>query len=145
MKLCSGIAAAALFTILLAASNAAAQKKGGSAATIVLHGKIYTLNSKQPWAEALAIRDDHIVAVGSDGQIAKLQSKNTQVIDAKGRLVLPGFTDCHIHFIDGSFSLGRVNLEGAKDAANIQQRLREYGAAHPGDGWILGRGILTYA
>jgi predicted amidohydrolase YtcJ len=140
MKLCSRIAATVLFTILIAVSNGSAQNKSGTADTIVLHAKIYTLDSKQPWAEALAIRGDRIVLVGSDAEIAKLQSKNTQVIDAKGRLVLPGFTDCHIHFIDGSFSLGRVNLEGAKDAADIQQRLRAHGAAHPGDGWILGRG-----
>src|SRR5262245_20408311 len=140
MKARSRIAVTVLFTILLAVGNAAAQEKDGSADTVILHGKIYTLNPKQPWADALAIRGDHIVAVGSDTEIAKLQTKNTQVIDGKGRLVLPGFTDCHIHFIDGSFSLGRVNLEGAKDAADIQQRLREYRAAHPGDGWILGRG-----
>ena len=140
MKARSRIAASVLFTILLAVGNAAAQKKSDFADTVILHGKIYTLNPQQPWADALAIRGDHIVAVGSDTEIAKLQTKNTQVIDAKGHLVLPGFTDCHIHFIDGSFSLGRVNLEGAKDAADIEQRLREYGAAHPGDGWILGRG-----
>ena len=117
-----------------------AQWKTQPADTIVLHGKIYTLNPKQAWAEALAIRGERIVAVGSDTDIANLQSKDTKVIDAKGHLVLPGFTDCHIHFIDGSFSLGRVNLEDAKDAADLQQRLREYGGKHPGNDWILGRG-----
>jgi predicted amidohydrolase YtcJ len=122
------------------AMAASAQRKTQPADTIVLHGKIYTLNPKQAWAEALAIRGERIVAVGSDTDIAHLQSKDTKVIDAKGHLVLPGFTDCHIHFIDGSFSLGRVNLEDAKDAADIQQRLREYGGRHPGNDWILGRG-----
>jgi len=63
-----------------------------------------------------------------------------KVINAGGKLVLPGFVDCHIHFIDGSFSLGRVNLEGAKDPADIQKRLREYASERPGDDWILGRG-----
>jgi predicted amidohydrolase YtcJ len=124
----------------LTAGVTPAQKKSAYADTVVLHGKIYTVNSKQPWAEALAIRGERVVAVGSNSEIAKLQSKNTQVIDAQGRLVLPGFTDCHIHFIEGSFSLGRVNLEGAKDPEGIQQRLRAYGAAHPGNDWILGRG-----
>ncbi len=80
------------------------------------------------------------MAVGSDTDIVKLRSKDTKVIDAKSHLVLPGFADCHIHFIDGSFSLGRVNLEDSKDAADIQQRLREYGGKHPGSDWILGRG-----
>jgi predicted amidohydrolase YtcJ len=125
---------------LSSAMAASAQRKTQPADTIVLHGKIYTLNPKQAWAEALAIRGERIVAVGSDTDIANLQSKDTKVIDAKGHLVLPGFTDCHIHFIDGSFSLGRVNLEDAKDAADIQQRLREYGGRHPGNDWILGRG-----
>ena len=140
MKFCLRVVATALCTILLALGDASAQKNSASADTVIVNGKIYTLNPQQPWAEALAIRADRIVAVGSDAEIAKLQAKNTQVIDAHGRLVLPGFTDCHIHFIDGAFSLGRVNLEGAKDAADIQQRLREYGAAHPGNSWILGRG-----
>jgi predicted amidohydrolase YtcJ len=122
------------------AMAASAQSKTQPADTIVLHGKIYTLNPKQPWAEALAIRGERIVAVGSDTDIVKLRSKDTKVIDAKSHLVLPGFADCHIHFIDGSFSLGRVNLEDSKDAADIQQRLREYGGKHPGSDWILGRG-----
>jgi predicted amidohydrolase YtcJ len=117
-----------------------AQKKSAYADTVVLHGRIYTLNPKQPWAEALAIRGDRIVAVGSEADISSLQSKDTKIIDARGHVVVPGFTDCHIHFIDGSFSLGHVNLEGAKDIAGIQQRLREYGAQHPGTDWILGRG-----
>src|SRR5215467_8403104 len=132
--------AAAVSAALLAVSNASGQKKDGPADTVILHGKIYTMNSRQPWAEALGIRGDRIIAVGSDQEISKLQSRDTQVIDAKGQMVLPGFTDCHIHFIDGSFSLGRVNLAGAKDAKDVQQRLRQYGQAHPGESWILGRG-----
>jgi len=111
-----------------------------AADTVVLHGRIYTLNSKQPWAQALAIRADKIVAVGDDATIEKFRGPDTKVIDAAGQLVLPGFVDCHIHFMDGALSLGRVNLEGAKDVAEIQQRLREYAAKHAGNDWLLGRG-----
>src|ERR1700675_828543 len=107
---------------------------------VVLHGRIYTLDSKQPWAQAVAIRADKIVAVGDDATIGKFRGPDTKVIDAAGQLVLPGFVDCHIHFMDGSLSLGRVNLEGAKDVAEIQQRLRKYAAKHPGNDWLLGRG-----
>jgi len=107
---------------------------------IVIHGRVYTENPKQAWAQAVAILGDKIVAVGDDAAIEKMHGTGTKVIDAGGRLVLPGFTDCHIHFLDGSLSLGRVNLEGAKDAADIQKRLREYASKHPGDDWILGRG-----
>src|SRR6266478_8216688 len=108
--------------------------------TIVLHGRVYTENTKQQWAQAVAIRGAKIVAVGSDAEIEKMLAAGTKVIDAAGRLVLPGFVDSHIHFMDGSLSLGRVNLEGAKDAPEIQQRLREYASNHSGEGWILGRG-----
>src|ERR1700682_4908597 len=107
---------------------------------IVVHGRVYTEDPKQPWAQAVAIYRGKIVAVGTDPEIERRRGMGTKVINAGGKLVLPGFVDCHIHFIDGSFSLGRVNLEGAKDPADIQKRLRAYASEHPGDDWILGRG-----
>src|SRR2546422_9687383 len=107
---------------------------------IVIHGRVYTEDPRQPWAQAVAIRGAKIVAVGDDTTIEKMHGMGTKVVNAGGKLILPGFTDCHIHFLDGSLSLGRVNLEGAKDASDIQKRLREYAFEHPGDDWILGRG-----
>jgi predicted amidohydrolase YtcJ len=107
---------------------------------IIIHGRVYTENPKQPWARAVAIRGSKIVAVGEDAAIEKRRGMGTKVINAGGKLVLPGFVDCHVHFLEGSFSLSRLNLESAKDAAGIQKRLREYAAENPGDGWILGRG-----
>src|ERR1700730_1281996 len=131
-----------MLTAALALSLTAALASGPipTADTIIARGKVYTGNSAQPWAQAVAIRDGKIIAVGDEQTIFKLRSAATQVIDAAGRLVLPGFVDCHIHFLDGSLSLGRVNLEGAKDASDIQQRLRDYAAKHPGKDWVLGRG-----
>ncbi len=130
----------ALLTLIALVPLTVSAQSASPPDAVLLHGKIYTVNARQPWAEALAIRGGKIVAVGTDAEIEKLQGASTFVIDAEGRLLLPGFTDCHIHFLDGSFSLGRVNLEGAKDVAEIQQRLREYDKSHPGTGWILGRG-----
>ena len=127
--------------LLCAASISGAQGRIVEPADIiVLHGRVYTENPQQPWAQAVAIYRGKIVAVGDDPEIERRRGIGTNVINAGGKLVLPGFVDCHIHFIDGSFSLGRVNLEGAKDPADIQKRLREYAAEHPGDDWILGRG-----
>jgi predicted amidohydrolase YtcJ len=108
--------------------------------TIIARGKVYTGNSEQPWAQAVAIHAGKIIAVGDESTVFKLRYAGTEVIEAGGRLVLPGFVDCHIHFLDGSLSLGRVNLEGAKDASDIQQRLRAYATKHPGNDWVLGRG-----
>jgi len=130
-----------LALVLGAALESGAQSPGTPPAdTMVLHGRVYTENAKQPWAQAVAIRGAKIVAVGSDAEIEKLRGAGTKVIDAAGKLVLPGFVDSHIHFLDGSLSLGRVNLEGAKDTADIQKRLRDYASRHPGKDWILGRG-----
>ena len=107
---------------------------------IVVHGRVYTENAKQPWAQAVAIHAGKIVAVGDDPVIERMRGMGTKVINAGGKLVLPGFTDCHVHFLGGSLGLGRVDLAGAKDVPDIQKRLRGYAAEHPGDGWILGRG-----
>ncbi|HEX3544612.1 MAG TPA: amidohydrolase [Candidatus Acidoferrum sp.] len=129
--------------LLCAAAAVRAQESKdakNSADMVVLHGRIYTLDPKQPWAQALAIRGDKIVEVGDDATVGKFRGAGTKIIDAAGQLVMPGFVDCHIHFMDGSLSLSRVNLEGAKDVAEIQQRLRDYAAQHPGKDWLLGRG-----
>jgi predicted amidohydrolase YtcJ len=108
--------------------------------TIITHARIYTVNPQQPWAEALAIRADKIVAVGSDADIEKFRHPGTKVIDAANQLVLPGFVDCHIHFMEGSISLGEVDLAESKDVPEIQQRLKDYAAKHPGNDWLLGLG-----
>src|SRR6266849_4769737 len=127
-------------TAVLTLAAALARAPIPVADTIIARGRIYTGNSQQPWAEAVAIRAGKIIAVGDESAVFKLRYAGTEVIEAGGHLVLPGFVDCHIHFLDGSLSLGRVNLEGAKDASDIQQRLRDYVAKHPGKDWILGRG-----
>jgi predicted amidohydrolase YtcJ len=135
------------FTVFLAfgiSAAAVAQNlqdvKVQPADTILIHGKIYTVNAKQPWAQAVAVSGEKIVAVGDDAEIEKLRGPGTRVIDADEKLVLPGFVDCHIHFLEGSISLGQANLEGAKNPADIQRILREYAQKRTGDTWILGGG-----
>lgn len=121
--------------------GSAAQDGGDrSADTIVVHAKIYTVNPKQPWAESLAVRKDKIVAVGSGEKISAYRGANTKVIDAQGHLVLPGFRDCHIHFLDGSLSLLQVNLDEARTVEEIQQQVGAYAKAHAELPWVLGRG-----
>jgi len=107
---------------------------------ILLHGRVYTVDAKHSWAQAIAIRDGKIVAVGSDKEMARYRGPATKVLDAKGHLVLPGITDCHVHFLDGSFSLQRINLEDTKNLDEALRRLKEYADAHPKDPWVLGRG-----
>jgi predicted amidohydrolase YtcJ len=128
------------FCLVAFAGTQGAKDAKNAADTVVLHGRIYTLDSKQPWAQALAIRGDKIVAVGDNATIEKFRGPRTKVIDAAGQLVLPGFVDSHSHFFEGSIFLNRVHLDGAKDLAEIRARLTDYANAHPGDGWIVGTG-----
>src|ERR1051326_2025639 len=122
---------------VLATSFTAAQ---APADTVLTHARIYTVDAKHPWAEALAIRDGKILAVGSDKEISSYQGPATKIINAHRRLVLPGFTDCHVHFLDGSFSLRQVNLEDAKDLTEVLREVKAYADSHPKDAWVLGRG-----
>lgn len=132
------ITASLLVVVALSAIGVA--QNAISADTVLLNARIYTVNPRQPWAEALAIRGGNIVAVGTAAQMQKYRGPSTKVIEAGGRMVLPGFTDCHIHFMGGSLSLQRINLEDVKTISGIQQRVKEFAAAHPKDPWILGRG-----
>ena len=98
------------------------------------------MNRAQPWAEAVAIAGGRIAQVGSRGRDRGPARAQTEVIDALGRLVLPGFVDCHVHFMGGSLDLAHVDLDGADTVAEIQNRVKAYAAAHPREPWILGRG-----
>ncbi|MGH9792802.1 MAG: amidohydrolase family protein, partial [Candidatus Acidiferrales bacterium] len=120
---------------------ARSQQAAKSAADLILlNGRIYTVNPEQRWAEALAIRSERIMAVGSNDEVKRAAGATTRYVDLGGRLVLPGLIDSHIHFLSGSHSFSQLDLNDASTPAEIQQRLRDYAAAHPGTGWIIGRG-----
>jgi predicted amidohydrolase YtcJ len=87
---------------------------------IIVHARVYTENPHQPWAQAVAVSTEKIVAIGSDLEIAVYRGAHTQMIDAGGRVVLPGFTDSHIHFLEGSLSLDWPDLNGAGSIAAIE-------------------------
>ena len=98
---------------------------------IVTNAAVYTVNPRQPRAEAVAVRGGTIAAVGSAAEIAALRGAATQVIDAGGRLVLPGLTDTHVHFIGGALGRQRVMLDDAATVAEVQRRVKAYADAHP--------------
>jgi predicted amidohydrolase YtcJ len=126
--------------LLAAAANPAAAESSQPADVILVNARIYTVKRQQAWADAMAVRGDKILAVGDKTKIETYRAKKTKVIDAQGRLVLPGFTDCHIHFMDGSLGLTRVDLNGAETVAEIQKRVKAYADSHPQEPWIQGMG-----
>src|SRR5882762_11743995 len=125
-----------LLLVLCVASFTRGQGRIVEAADIiVVHGRVYTEDPKQPWAQAVAIYHGKIVAVGTDPEIERRRGMGTKVINAGGKLVLPGFVDCHIHFMEGSAKLEWVRLEDAKSLSEIRFKLRSYASERPGDDW----------
>ncbi len=102
-----------------------------------LNGKIYTVNDKQPLAEAVIIEDNKIIFVGSNEEAKKLITNETEVIDLKGRLMLPGFIDDHAHFISGGFYLQGIDLRPAKSTTEFKNTLKEYASSRTGK-WVTG-------
>ena len=92
------------------------------------------------WAQAVACAGGRIVAVGTDDQVMALAGPRTQVIDAGGRLVLPGLIDAHVHFLRYAISRRYVDLHGVVDLAEVRRRVREaVRRAAPGE-WVVGLG-----
>lgn len=105
--------------------------------SVLLGGKVWTGNPRQPEAEAVAIRDGRIVAVGSDREIRPWVDARTNVIQLQGRRVLPGFNDAHVHFFDGGQGLASVDLRDAASPEMFRDRIAAYAATLPEGRWIL--------
>ena len=107
---------------------------------VLLNGRIYTVNPKQPWAQAIACQNGRLVAIGTSEEIHALIGPHTNCIDVEGRLVLPGFIDSHIHFLQYATRRHQLSLFGLDNFAEVQQRLQTAVAqADPGQ-WIMGWG-----
>jgi predicted amidohydrolase YtcJ len=128
------------FVLLALVPHTSPRASRKPAETIVVNGKVYTVNPRQPWAEALALIDGRILAVGSNEEIGRWRGPATKVIDADGHLVLPGFTDSHIHFLEGGLTLVEPDLNDAHTPAAIENLLKNYAESHPGKDWIVGQG-----
>ncbi|MGA8145928.1 MAG: amidohydrolase [Candidatus Acidiferrales bacterium] len=114
-----------------------------SADMVLTNGKIYTGLASEPWATALAIRGETIVALAradADAQVKPWLGPKTRVIDLHGQFAMPGFNDAHAHLAGGAYRKLEVDLSGAQSLEELQQRVRnrlkDYG---PGE-WIVGPG-----
>lgn len=112
---------------------------------VLRNGAIYTVDAARSWAETLAIRDGHIVFVGTDRDAAAQIGPGTRAVDLDGRMVLPGIQDVHIHPISGGLEVLSCNLNGLKTVDAYLAKIREYVAAHPDEPWITGGGWVPPA
>jgi predicted amidohydrolase YtcJ len=123
-------------------SGACLAEAAGSADLLFTHARIWTAEAGMPWAEAVAIRGDRIVYVGSGQGAEAFRGTRTEVMDLAGRLVVPGFNDAHVHLVDGALSLERVDLIEDESLEAVQSRIRTFAAQNPKRPWVLGRGWL---
>lgn len=105
---------------------------------VLRNGKVWTVDSGLPEAEAIAFWRDRILFVGKETDVAALIGPKTRVIDLKGKRVLPGFYDSHLHMLSGGRLLAQVNLKDSKDEAEFGARLKKFDQELPRDRWILG-------
>jgi predicted amidohydrolase YtcJ len=125
----------AIVLVLLATFFVACQQR--QVADQVIIGKTWTGNDDQPWAEAFAITNDSIVAVGSKNEISQwIGDKTTTWEAAPDNLIVPGFIDCHTHFMEGGFALASVHLRDAKTPEEFIQRIKSFAQSQPKGTWI---------
>jgi len=109
---------------------------------VFVNGNVYTVNEKQPRAEAIAVKGDRIVFVGSNANAKRFQGRGTRVIDLRGETVVPGMTDAHYHFIGVGQREMNLNLEGLTNLEDFLAKVKErVDRAKPGE-WVTGRGWI---
>lgn len=105
---------------------------------IITNAKIWTVDQSLPTAQAVAVLGDRIVAVGSGADVDAWRGRNTHVIDAGGKLLVPGFNDAHVHFVSGGLQLDNVQLKDVTNPEEFARRIGERAKITPKGAWVLG-------
>jgi predicted amidohydrolase YtcJ len=108
-------------------------------------GAVYTMDGARSWAQAVAIRDGRIVFVGSDKDLQAHVGPATRVVDLKGRMLMPGFQDAHIHPISAGIEANTCDLNGLGTVDEYVAAIKKYADSHPDEAWITGGGWLMSA
>lgn len=127
-----------LSTLFLALALSPAAEPVVAADVVLVGGKVWTVDAAKPQAEAVAVWHGRILKVGTDAEVKALVGPKTTVIDLKGRRVVPGFYDSHVHLLGGGQSLAQVNLKDAKDEAEFGRRLKAFDEKLPAGRWLVG-------
>ena len=113
----------------------------GTADLIVVNGNVRTLDKNKPKAQAIASSGGRIIAVGTNAEVRALAGLDTVIIDAKQRLVLPGFNDAHVHFTAIGNRFSHLDLRNAKSADEVVERVEYYCRFLPKGRWLIGSGL----
>ncbi len=118
----------------------ACQKEIGEADLILSNGVFFTVNPEQPEADAVAIKGDRILAVGTYAEINEYRSNRTRILDLQGRFACPGFNDSHVRLLDAGLAKRELDVSGAETVRQVRTILRNKIGSLPSVEWIVGRG-----
>jgi predicted amidohydrolase YtcJ len=138
MKIISPLTRVFLSLALFSATPMLSAQSKPTADMIVRNAKVWTVDKNHPTAQAVAVLGDRIVAVGSNDEIEAWRGPHTRTIDAAGKLLLPGFNDAHVHFVDGGRGLDSVQLNDATSAQEFARRIGERAKATANGEWMTG-------
>ncbi len=124
--------------LLLLALLALAAIPAAPAEVVFVGGKVWTVDAATPQVEALAVRQGRIVVAGTDAEVRAVIGPKTVVVELRGRRVIPGVYDSHVHWLGGGMQLARVELKDAANEAEFGRRLTEFDGKMPRDRWMLG-------
>jgi len=122
--------------LLLVAVAVAGDARAGTRADLALRGGRIWVGKGRPLATAIAMKDGRVAAVGSDAEVQAWVGPETRVIHLRGRLVVPGFNDAHVHFLSGGFGLLSVDLRDARDEQDFVRRIAAHVRTLPKGTWI---------
>jgi len=134
--LAKSVKAAIVFLTLTIPSSMSAQSKP-AADLIILNANVWSGDDAQPKAQAVAVLGARIVSVGSNAKVSLWRGANTKVLDANGKLLLPGFNDAHVHFLSGGEQLDSVQLNDVTKTDEFVRRIAEQAKKTPKGEWIL--------
>ncbi|HEY2306106.1 MAG TPA: amidohydrolase [Streptosporangiaceae bacterium] len=112
----------------------------GTADLVLTGGAVYTVDAAQTWAHAVAVKDGRIAAVGTDADMRPYVGPGTEVVNLRGRMLLPGFQDAHVHASGGGLERSQCDLTGEHTRAGYLAAIRSYADRNPHAEWIAGGG-----
>jgi predicted amidohydrolase YtcJ len=125
---------------LIAGLIVGAQRDEDGPVDLIVHNAVVFTGDPGDKPEAIAVRANQILKVGSNREILRLQRAQTVTIDAKGAAVVPGFNDAHVHLVRGGLTLDSVDLRDAKTVDDVLALVKAWATEHPGREWVVGRG-----
>jgi predicted amidohydrolase YtcJ len=126
------------FLLILLLTCPMVQAQAVVADLVIVNANVHTMDATKPAASSVAVWQNKIIAVGTDADTKPLIGPKTRVIDAGGKLVIPGFNDAHVHFLETGFQLSSVNLRNAASPEEFARILKEFAAKTPKGRWIQG-------